>query len=403
LRSLAIIALLLAVAATLASAADQANPGFPKYFAITPEHTPGIQGVPTDIDVRTFNYGNIDSNGVEVTLFFNDWGAIYSGWQPIGTETMDLVAGGNSLDTFTHTFEAAAHTCLKAEITDAGDGGNTDVNDDVIQINWDVVSADDAENIDLFIPFGNADGEEILINGTEIVCVNNSEIIPCNIAQSNGQRLRLALGDAADPTAGAPGQVGDTVMAGNSEVLTRLRIPAGYMTALDLDEFTVMVRTEMGPQEGPREQVHAMVTVLKTTVAEILNKPHLCCLKSVKMRVMLETIIADALNAYEAGDGQLALKLLRIFVQKAKLLECDLTDEEITCIQKAIQAMTDAGLMIAREFSAAASAAGRRNTNPGAVNFFKDFDRDSDAQWFRRAGLYEAALLTAAKGSEKWR
>eukprot|EP00961_Rhodomonas_salina_P157933 2125850-Rhodomonas_salina.2 len=65
--------------------------------------------------------------------------------------------------------------------------------------------------------------------------------------------------------------------------------------------------------------------------------------------------------------------------------------------------MTDAGLMIAREFSAAASAAGRRNTNPGAVNFFKDFDRDSDAQWFRRAGLYEAALLTAAKGSEKWR
>eukprot|EP00961_Rhodomonas_salina_P154714 2083952-Rhodomonas_salina.1 len=59
------------------SVSGDKNPGFPPYFAITPENTPGVQGVPTGIDVRTWNTGTEATNGVEVSLFFNDWGAIY--------------------------------------------------------------------------------------------------------------------------------------------------------------------------------------------------------------------------------------------------------------------------------------------------------------------------------------
>jgi len=381
LKSYAIISLSLVLCASMV--AGQANPGFPRYFAITPENTPGVQGVPTDIDVRTFNYGADPSNGVEVTLSFNDWGATYGGWQAIGTETLNLGANDNSLDTFTHTFQAAAHTCLQVKITDFGDGGNSDESDDSTQINWDVISADEAANIDLYIPFGNAEGEEILVNGTEIVCVNNTEIIPCpNGFSHNQDRPGPQLGDADAAGGAAPGQWNaQDMMPGNSEVLTKLSIAGGYMAALDMQELTVMVRTEMGPKDGPREQIHAMITILRTTVAEILNKPHLCCIQSIKTRVLLESMLADALDAYEAGECKLALKLLRLFVQKAKLLECDLTDAEIKCLQKAVQAMVDAGLMIVRE-----------KGGPDAAKHMRE------AMFFRRAGLYEAALLEAAKG-----
>eukprot|EP00961_Rhodomonas_salina_P009830 132499-Rhodomonas_salina.1 len=376
------------LAITVSAVAGLANPGFPRYFSIVPENTPGVQGVPTDIDVRTFNYGSDPSNGVEVTLSFNDWGATYGGWQPIGTETIDLGANGNSLDTFTHTFAAAAHTCLQAKITDPGDGGNSDESDDTIQINWDVISADDATGVDLFIPFGNADGEEIMINGTEIVCVNNTEIIPCPGWQAGADGVKIpppAINDAdGGDDAPAPGVGADTVLEGNMEIMTRLIIAPGVMAAAGLDEITVMVRTEMGPKDGPREQIHAMVTVISSTVDTILNKPHLCCIKSIKMRVMLESILADALDAYDAGDCKLALKLLRMFVQKAKLLECELTDEEIKCLQKAIQEITAAGFMIVRE----------KGHQPAAVK--GKYLRE--AMFFRRSGLYEAALLEASKG-----
>lgn len=378
-RSFAVV---LAVALAASSVSGDKNPGFPPYFAITPENTPGVQGVPTGIDVRTWNTGTEATNGVEVSLFFNDWGAIYSGWQLIGSQTVDLPAGpgGNELKTFTHTFQAAAHTCLKAEITDAPDG-NDDTTDDTIQINWDVISADDAADIELYIPFGNADGEEIIISGTEVVCVNGTEIIQCPFTADGDRIPRPAV--VEDGGACVPGGCGDTALDGNSEILAKATVAKDYMTGLALDELTFMVRTEMGPKDGPKEKIHAMITILKTTVAEVLNKPHLCCIESIKTRVLLESILADALDAYEAdpSDCRLALKLLRMFVQKAKLLECDLTDEEIKCIQKAVQAIVDAGLMIVRE-----------NGNAKASAYLKE------AMFFRRSGLYEATLLEAAKG-----
>jgi len=174
---------------------------------------------------------------------------------------------------------------------------------------------------------------------------------------------------------------------GNSEVLTKLHIPSFYLNALAVKdigapgEFSIMVRTLMGPRDGEKEKIHAMITIIAGTVAELLNKPHLCCIESIKIRVLLETIIADALEAYENGDCKLAIKLLRMFVQKAKLLECDLTDEEIKCLQKAVHALVDAAFMIVRE-----------NDCPEAAAAIKE------AAFFRRAGLYEAALLALGKG-----
>lgn len=178
-----------------------------------------------------------------------------------------------------------------------------------------------------------------------------------------------------------------TPLDGNSEVLTKLHVPSFYLNAAavkDLGapgEFTIMVRTLMGPKEGKKEKIHAMITIISGTVVELLNKPHLCCIESIKIRVLLETIIADALEAYENGDCKLAIKLLRMFVQKAKLLECDLADEEIKCLQKAVHALVDAAFMIVREGDCPEAAAAIK-----------------EAAFFRRAGLYEAALLALSKG-----
>lgn len=369
------------------------NPGFPSYFAITPENTPGVQGVPTDIDAWTFNYGSDPVTDVKIELSHSGWGMGYAGWVPIGTTTFDLAAGANYQHTFTHTFDFAAHACLQVVIVDPGSGGNTDTNDDRVQINWDVISADDAQEIDLYIPFGNGADEEIVVNGTEIVCVNGTEIIPCPFARRQppgGVRraggLDYRLSDA-DTGGSAPGDGADTTMDANSEILTRLSIPPNYIRDTTGDSTTVMVRAEMGPAGGPREKIHAMITIMRTTVATLLNEPHLCCIQSIKLRVMLESILADALDAYEAKDCKLALKLLRMFVQKAKLLECDLTDDEIKCIQKAIHKIVDAGLMIVRELgddSTVAKAERKKKILQEAI-------------FFRRSGLYEAALLEAGK------
>mmetsp|Transcript_105689 Transcript_105689/g.158207 ORF Transcript_105689/g.158207 Transcript_105689/m.158207 type:complete len:369 (+) Transcript_105689:1-1107(+) len=347
--------------------AQPADPGFPPGpFAIMPDSFPGIVGINTDIDVLLLNYGNTDTTA-EVELSFNDWGVTYMGWQPIGTMPFTLLANDNDRKTFSHTFANRAHTCLQAVVTDPGTGGNDNENNDRTQINWEVVHAD--EDYDMWVPFGNGADEEIIVNGTEILCWKNGTVSPCFPDWQQGEPGADGQFEE-DPNPdvnGAPEKLG-----ANEEVVAVVNMPK-----IPEDGMVVMLQANMNGQPN-----NVMIQVVKTTIEELLNTPHLCCIKSIKTRVMLESILADALDALqEERPCQVAIKLLRLFVQKAILLECDLTDEEIACIEKAILKIVDAGIMIARKYG----------THANKMAYLQE------AHFFRRAGLYEAALLEAGK------
>mmetsp|Transcript_5809 Transcript_5809/g.13923 ORF Transcript_5809/g.13923 Transcript_5809/m.13923 type:complete len:587 (+) Transcript_5809:128-1888(+) len=342
-RPLLVLAVALSFATGTALAAD-ADPGFPVYgnLVIVPDSFPGIVGVNTDIDVRAFNYGTQASSSFEVELSYNDWGVTYQGWQSLGTLPYSAATGipapGNEMKTFSHVFANRAHTCLQAQILNAAD--NMDTSNDRTQINWEVVHAD--EDYHMWVPFGNAANEDIVVNGTTISCFKDGIPVACfpgweGGVDADGQPCREC--PAPEPELrDAPGMHGDSVLRANQEQVALVTMPA-----IPAEGMVVLVQAMM---DG--ELNHVMINVVKTTVSELLNTAHFCCIKSVRTRVLLESMLADALEAFEAGDCKRALKLLRMFVQKAILLECDLTDAEIACIEKAILKIVDAGIMIAR-------------------------------------------------------
>jgi len=348
--------------------ADPAFPvGFDRFFAIRPEHFPAIVGINSEIEVLMLNHGNADTTGAVVELSMNDWGVTYGGWQPMSTLTYDVLAGNNAVQSFNHVFPSRAHVCLRARITNPGTGGNSNPWNDITQVNLQVLNAGEAYT--LFIPFGNAADEEIVVSGTQILCLTNGTVGPCAMAVISGTARRM-LSDALPVLHDAPGYGQDDVMGPNSEQIARLELP--YVP----DEgLTVVVEAVMNGETN-----NVMLNVVRTSVAGLFNEAHLCCIKSVRTRVLLEVMLADALEAYEAGECKKAMKLLRMLVQKAMLLECDLDPDEVRCIEQFVLKLVDAAIMIAHEKDGASQLASLQ-----------------EAHFFRRQGLYEAALMEAAK------
>mmetsp|Transcript_1015 Transcript_1015/g.2375 ORF Transcript_1015/g.2375 Transcript_1015/m.2375 type:complete len:446 (-) Transcript_1015:107-1444(-) len=93
----------------------------------------------------------------------------------------------------------------------------------------------------------------------------------------------------------------------------------------------------------------AVVDLVRTSVEEILNSQLLCCLKSVRRRVLLGKVLRDALVAYEEGDFALVQDLLRFFARFARIAECDVSDAENICLEKAIDAVMAVARMVAEE------------------------------------------------------
>eukprot|EP00961_Rhodomonas_salina_P285137 3852995-Rhodomonas_salina.1 len=175
-----------------------ADPGFPTgMYAIRPDPSPGIVDELNQITVLTMNYGGSDATGVEVELNYNDWGVTYHGWQTIGTTVVDIPANGNVEHVFEHIFENRAHTCLEVKVLNVASGGNDATFNDRTQINWEVVNA--GEDVYIYIPFGNGADEEIVVNGTEILCMVNDTFVPCPGKGRHDDRenvpAEIAIGD----------------------------------------------------------------------------------------------------------------------------------------------------------------------------------------------------------------
>lgn len=342
----------------------EADPAFPYYgnALILPDTTPGIVGITSTIAVTVFNEGAVPTGAFVVELAFSDWGVTYMGWQSIGVlpyGAAPIAPAATETQTFSHVFANRAHTCLQARISNTAPGENAETTNDRTQLNWEVVHADG--DYSMQVPFGNAADEAIVVDNVSVGCLVDGSLAPCFGLDADGNPA------ADEPTlVGAPSALG-----ANEEVVATVN-----MTGIAPGGMVVVVQASLNGEVN-----NVMISVVATTVSALLNEPHLCCIASIKTRVLLETMLADALTAYEDGECRKAIKLLRLAVQKTILLECDLSDAEIACAEKAILKLVDAAIIIAREKGAAANGA----------------QALQEAHFFRRAGLYEAALLEAAK------
>jgi hypothetical protein len=438
---------LLLLILALDSANAQADPTFAMWpFNIRPDPTPGIVGDVNDIHVTAFNGGNADTTNLEIVLSYNDWGVTYMGWQEIGRANIASLDAQNYAErTLQHVFNNRAHICLEAKYssTGVGTGGNTNTWNDRTQINWEVVYADESTYV--YVPFGNGADEDIVVNGTEIVCLLNGTEVPCDGGYSGGgggggvnerdcydespdtadgeiccisilgqsvpccndELMQDAtIGDNATCCDGELGRVfcednqgrrrsftnskgrragdlGDFVqtppslinapatLAANSEQVAVLKVPE-----IADNGMTVMVNANMNGQYN-----NVMIQVVKITIEELFNTPMFCCIKSIKIRVMLETMLAEAMEAWEQGMCKKAIKILRQLLQKMILLLCDMDKEEKACIEKALLRINDLTRLISIRCC-------------GADPLGSEI-REGD--FFRRAGLYEAAALEYAQ------
>ena len=454
----AIVPTVLLILSASGSANAQADPTFAMWpFNIRPDPSPGIVGDVNDIHVTAFNDGNVDTTNLEIILSYNDWGITYMGWQEIGRANIDSLPAKNYAErTLQHVFDNRGHVCLEAKYSSSGlgSGGNTVTWNDRTQINWEVVYAD--EDVFIYIPFGNGDDEDIVVNGTEIVCLLNGTEVPCNDPYSGssnnggGNNDRDCYDQPADVAdgktcclndlqesvpccvdrVGQDGTVDDTVVccegtlglvfcSDNNATVRRasrfhestadfhaaqaqrrllqnedlgdfvktapsllnapekLEAHSEQLAVLNVSEIaangmTVMVSANMNGQPN-----NVMIQVVKVTIEELFNTPMFCCIKSIKVRVMLETMLVEAMEAWEQGLCKQAIKILRLLMQKMILLLCDLDKEEKACIEKALLRLNDLARLISIR------CCGADPLGPQV--------REGD--FFRRAGLYEAAAL----------
>eukprot|EP00961_Rhodomonas_salina_P293200 3933558-Rhodomonas_salina.1 len=111
-------------------------------------------------------------------------------------------------------------------------------------------------------------------------------------------------------------------------------------------------------------------------VSVMLNRPILCCVLDVRVRVHLERILVAALEAYEDGELARAVKLLRLFIQRVQDLECELDP----CMERAVGHVMEIIRYLATS-----------NTVEGMEGMITSGDE------LRADGLLEAASVTYAR------
>eukprot|EP00961_Rhodomonas_salina_P062334 836762-Rhodomonas_salina.1 len=300
------------------------------YGIIDPTPNPAVAGEPVFIDVVVGNDGSNDATGVELKLSYNDWSIGFGGWTEIETKFVDIANGTATslLVPFTHTFTSAVHTCLEAKIVSVETGGDTNPNDNRAQINLEVVMCDAAE-CSFGVPVVNNHDAPIVVGNFVVGCkprehpdgaAAESALVPCEF----------------DVEVDVPGlrDDGTLLLPAQSEVLARLSatFASGSLSsgAAVRDVFVEAADLTSG---SAGEANHVLVRMVPMAVADMLSFP-LCCVKRVRTRVLLERSIAQALDALDAGDWRLAVRLLRGLLQRVELLACDLSPDEKACLER---------------------------------------------------------------------
>mmetsp|Transcript_40343 Transcript_40343/g.95866 ORF Transcript_40343/g.95866 Transcript_40343/m.95866 type:complete len:603 (-) Transcript_40343:366-2174(-) len=327
----------------------EANPLIPfyGYGSIVVSPNPVVVDEPTAIDLTFGNSGASAASAVEFTVSKNDWGVTFGGWQEIFRGSIDLSVGPGATNSYSlsHVFASRAHTCVEVKIGEVGDGGNSNLADDRGQINLEVVHVGNEATFG--VPIANKGDEDIVVQNVEPKCV----------AMKRGSSDHIGAYNFVVEIEGISRRSGEIVQCPGTVTLNvpglrddgTLVLPAGAETvallsvAFDPAEEGQMLRVVVEAQDqATGERNHVLVSFSQTSVPELLNLPHLCCIESIKTRVLLETMLAEALEAYEDGAYDKAVKLLRLFIQKAILLECDLSPAEKACLERAMAIVTDA-------------------------------------------------------------
>eukprot|EP00961_Rhodomonas_salina_P198292 2675281-Rhodomonas_salina.7 len=74
---------------------------------------------------------------------------------------------------------------------------------------------------------------------------------------------------------------------------------------------TAVLRVQGGLEGAAPEEVNVAVTVVRVRVEQLLNAPWMCCIKSLRTRVKMERMLADALMQVEDEDWCAAIRLVR--------------------------------------------------------------------------------------------
>lgn len=110
---------------------------------------------------------------------------------------------------------------------------------------------------------------------------------------------------------------------------------------------TAVLRVQGGLEGAAPEEVNVAVTVVRVRVEQLLNAPWMCCIKSLRTRVKMERMLADALMQVEDEDWCAAIRLVRQVMPKVATTQCGVEASEQLCFEKTLSALTDAARMLA--------------------------------------------------------
>lgn len=396
------------------------------------------------IDCRVTNGGAEDQRGVEVALVSRPWGLNFhtgplgvclngtcaarsvSGAGIIGITTVDIPAGSEVLVQFSHSFDSTAFTGLEVRVNRGSIGGGTGSGMGTVQIAegaGDGVGGGEGSEA---MPFELADSSSELVSSfvgdspTDVGCVDKagSNLDIVHAFENASYRLPM-VNDGDQPALVRPvfrcRGLNDADFGTCTNVLVFMPaldngtvwIPArgevyAEIRAFELGEESVEVAF-FGQNVETGEVEQAVLELVGSSVESLLNRAHLCCIKSVRLRVLLEAVLVSILVLYEQGELYKAAMLARQFIRKVKAVLCDaLSSEEQGCLERALIPVLDAARMMTAAALGAdedlASTAGATQVEPGKARALGALHEGDD---LRRQGLYEEAVLKYARRNSR--
>jgi len=420
------------------------------YNDITFSPNPPVIGDVTSIHVRLGNSGKQPASGVEVTLSWAEFGLAFNGYELIGTQVAaELAAESELLLTFRHVFQSRARISLRAEITATDAGGNANTWDDVGMVNLNVLHVG-GNNATFEVPLRNNGDAPLTLTEVSVFCSTyralTEEDLPFPI-EWGGTRSFVDdwQGETAFRITGTVHFVDDWqgetayfktrnkdvrldweecsfktgLFASSGEELgSEITLAPGeeQIVSVVADGFNAGGAAWVGLgayDAATNAWTHAMTLLKPATPAEIFNSPLLCCISSVRLRVLLGRKLAVALITYEAGDIAGALSILRFVASDAEQLNCLVPNKDRDCLERLLLMVTQLGRLLAKEVPAGipppetvpVDTSGRRKesktagtTEEGERRSLLEFQipekvvMEKDADFYGRAGLPGAAL-----------
>eukprot|EP00961_Rhodomonas_salina_P262213 3543664-Rhodomonas_salina.3 len=292
------------------------------------------------------NNGLANASGVELKLSYNDWSIGFGGWTEIATQRVDIRAGKDLVIPFVHTFSSAAHTCLEAKITSVGEGGDANPNDNQAQINMEVVLCD-REDCSYSIPIANNYDHPIVVGQIEIGCKPAADPeVPDAPADTTGGLRPGPCDFPVELEVPSLSKNNSIRIPPHSEVVVKVR--ANLTLGTVANDVFVQAKDVSDPSAQFPEHNHVLIRLVPTSVPELLNFP-LCCIQDVRLRVRLERMLAEALDAYSEGMFRKAVKLLRSLLNRIARDACgeDLNADAKSCLERLKLVATDAMRIVA--------------------------------------------------------